>query len=337
MISVIVPVYGTEMYLSACVDSILNQTVRDLELLLIDDGSPDHSGEICDEYARKDGRVRVFHTENHGVSAARNLGIREARGEYIGFVDSDDWIEPDMYEVLLKNIEAAGADISVCGTWYEYGFLSEAARDRVDSVFIGTEAISALLRNHLKNLVWNKLYRRTLWNNIAFPEGHIYEDVATVYKLVLMSEKVVSTSGCLYHYRQVQNSISTSNTMKNLIDFWTGFFNRYMDLMSLPAVCQNEELVSILRQETAKGAVKAWWWVYKMPRESRDMDHLKTVSAFVRITFPVFGEPGWDFYLRVSVFLARYTNEFAFAVGYYLNIIHRFFRKLNRFARKIPV
>ena len=101
MISIIVPVYRVEPYLRQCIESILGQTYRDIEVLLIDDGSPDHSREICDEYAEKDGRVRVFHTENRGLSAARNLGLQEAKGEYIGFVDSDDWIEPEMYEVLL--------------------------------------------------------------------------------------------------------------------------------------------------------------------------------------------------------------------------------------------
>ncbi|MBO7397990.1 MAG: glycosyltransferase family 2 protein, partial [Clostridia bacterium] len=97
MISVIVPVYKTEEYLNQCVESILNQTYKDLEILLIDDGSPDRCGELCDDFAERDNRIRVFHTENRGVAAARNFGIREAKGEYIGFVDSDDWIEPDMY------------------------------------------------------------------------------------------------------------------------------------------------------------------------------------------------------------------------------------------------
>lgn len=121
MISIIVPVYKVEPYLRQCVDSILNQTYRDLEILLIDDGSPDCCGKICDEYEKKDKRVRVFHTENRGLSIARNLGLKETQGDYIGFVDSDDWIEPDMYEVLLKCLEETGADICVCGYSYENG------------------------------------------------------------------------------------------------------------------------------------------------------------------------------------------------------------------------
>lgn len=111
MISVIVPVYKVAPYLRQCVDSIINQSFDDLEILLIDDGSPDQCGEICDEYAAKDSRVRVFHTENKGLSAARNLGLQKATGEYIGFIDSDDWIEPDMYEVLLRKDTPAGSPL----------------------------------------------------------------------------------------------------------------------------------------------------------------------------------------------------------------------------------
>jgi len=119
MISVIVPVYKVEQYLRQCIESILNQTYQDLEILLIDDGSPDRCGIICEEYAKKDPRIKVFHTENHGLSAARNVGLQIAKGEYIGFVDSDDWIEPDMYEILLRRLEETDTDISVCEIWRE--------------------------------------------------------------------------------------------------------------------------------------------------------------------------------------------------------------------------
>ena len=120
MISVIVPVYDVALYLRQCVYSIMNQSYADLEILLIDDGSPDQCGEICDEYVKQDNRVRVFHTDNRGLSAARNLGIRESNGNYIAFIDSDDWIEPDMYECLLRRAEETGADVVECGVYREY-------------------------------------------------------------------------------------------------------------------------------------------------------------------------------------------------------------------------
>ena len=114
LISIIVPVYKAEKYLRRCVDSILAQTYQNIEVLLIDDGSPDNSGEICDEYAEKDSRVRVFHKPNGGVSSARNLGLKEAKGDYIGFVDADDYIDKTMYEVLLCNLIKENSDISIC-------------------------------------------------------------------------------------------------------------------------------------------------------------------------------------------------------------------------------
>lgn len=110
-ISIIVPVYKAEPYLRKCIDSILNQTFKDFELILVDDGSPDRCGEICDEYALKDSRIKIIHKENSGRSSARNVGLDIAQGEYIGFVDSDDWIEPDMYEVLYSKAKIESADI----------------------------------------------------------------------------------------------------------------------------------------------------------------------------------------------------------------------------------
>ena len=116
------PRYWSRLYIAPrqCIDSILNQTYRNLEILLIDDGSPDKCGEICEGYARLDSRIRIFHTGNKGLSAARNLGLREAKGEYIGFVDSDDWLEYDMYEILLRRLEKTRTNISACGVWKEY-------------------------------------------------------------------------------------------------------------------------------------------------------------------------------------------------------------------------
>ena len=130
MISVIVPVYNVEPYLRKCLDSIVNQTYRDFEILIIDDGSTDGSGRICDEYAEKDSRIKVFHTENRGLSCARNLGLAEAKGEWIGFVDSDDWIEPDMYEVLIRRAEETGADVVECSHYKELDGKTITARKR---------------------------------------------------------------------------------------------------------------------------------------------------------------------------------------------------------------
>ena len=120
LISIIVPIYNVEKYLKKCIDSIINQTYKNLEIILVDDGSPDNCGKICDEYAKKDNRIKVIHKENGGVSSARNVGVENATGEYIGFVDSDDYIEKDMYEVLINNLKKENADISIISNYEVY-------------------------------------------------------------------------------------------------------------------------------------------------------------------------------------------------------------------------
>ena len=322
MISIIVPVYKVEPYLRQCVDSILAQTYWDIEVLLIDDGSPDHCGEMCDEYGRQDARVRVFHTENRGLSAARNLGISEARGEYIGFVDSDDWIEPDMYEVLLRRMQETGADIGVCGLWYERKNTREVAKDVIDAGFTDEEPIKALILNHLKNYAWNKLYDRKLWNDVSFPEGHVFEDVATTYKAILNAEKVVSCSKPLYHYRQREDSIGSSHSMDNLLDYWDAYYGRYEALVDAETIT-GQAIAEKLEEQIANAALRIWRWIWVIPVTERDEKRVKTISTFIRNNYPHFGINGWRAYLRSGIFLVRYANSVSYAIAYCMNWFYR--------------
>ena len=227
MISIIVPVYKVEPYLRQCVDSILGQTYRDIEVLLIDDGSPDRCGEICDEYGAKDQRVRVFHTENRGLSAARNLGLREAKGEYIGFVDSDDWIEPDMYEVLLRRMQETGADIGVCGAWEEFPTTSKELILK-DAVYSGAESLEALIDEDINDYAWNKLYRYQLFQDVLFPRGLNYEDITIMHKVIHKAEIVVVDHSLKYHYRQRSESITDKYTPRNILHFARAHISRYL-------------------------------------------------------------------------------------------------------------
>ena len=183
MISVIVPVYNVEPYLEKCLDSIIGQTYKDLDILVIDDGSTDHSDEICDKYAEKDKRIKVFHTENRGLSAARNLGLENAKGEYIGLVDSDDWIEQDMFEALLSKIEETAADVAECGSFVDYPEKS-IKRTAIQQVVQSEESIEALLHGRISTQVWNKLYNRSCFENVRFPDGRSFEDIATTHKII---------------------------------------------------------------------------------------------------------------------------------------------------------
>ncbi len=331
MISIIVPVYKVEPYLRQCVDSILNQTYSDLEVLLIDDGSPDKCGEICDEYAAADSRVRVIHKLNGGISSARNAGLDAATGEYIGFVDSDDWIEPRMFEVLLNALTEADADISICDYWLEYASGREIACGFTDRTLCGYEVTSALVQNEFGNTVWNKLFRKHCWLDIRFPLFRKYEDVATVYRTILSTETITVKSNPLYHYRKRAGSITTTPSMDNLADQWFAYFVKYECLNSLVSKgSKNKETMKRLRTEIAYAAVRPFRWIYRIPVAERDTELLKTVSRFLRDNFKVVGERGWKPDLRLAALLSRRTNEFAYAMIYFLNWVYKCGAKISR-------
>ncbi|MBQ7882921.1 MAG: glycosyltransferase, partial [Phascolarctobacterium sp.] len=171
-LSIIVPVYKVEQYIHKCVDSILNQSFTDFELILVDDGSPDNCGKICDEYAAKDKRVRVIHKENGGVSQARNLGIDEAKGEYISFIDPDDWVDLDMYEKLFSFVDQNELDVA-CFEVYEVkgSKCSTSFRFNEDKVMDGQTALKNILVDIIDNSPCNKVYKKTVWEGVRFPVG----------------------------------------------------------------------------------------------------------------------------------------------------------------------
>ncbi len=204
-ISIIVPVYKVENYLRACVDSILNQTFEDYELILIDDGSPDRCGEICDEYVEKDARIKVIHQKNGGLSAARNAGMKIAKGYYVSFIDSDDVVAGNYFQVLYDNLKREEADISCC-TMKEFADNCEFDYNDYSSVCLsGKDAVlSQYGYSTQKNVsvsAWGKLYRRELFNGISFPKGKIHEDQAVVPIVLSKAEKVVLCESALYGYR----------------------------------------------------------------------------------------------------------------------------------------
>lgn len=204
LLSIIVPVYKVEKYLPRCLDSILAQTYKNLEVLLIDDGSPDNSGAICDEYASRDNRIRVFHKENNGVSSARNLGLKEAKGEYIGFVDSDDFIASEMYAVLVANLEEHDADISICGFVQEdtSGVFHRYFKEDITINLSTDEQIECLLENrYYRCSIWDRIFKKEVLNNVSFHKDiKIYEDMLFDYEAIKNSQKAVYTSTPYYYY-----------------------------------------------------------------------------------------------------------------------------------------
>lgn len=215
-LSIIVPVYKVEAFLDKCVESILAQTYKDYELILVDDGSPDRCGDMCEAWAKKDDRILVIHKDNGGLSDARNAGINVARGDYIGFVDSDDYIKPDMFEVLVNNLEENGADISMCGyaDVYVDGIRKES-NDRKVYIWNQKEAIHQILLGKLLSVhAWVKLYKRFLFSSIRYPKGKISEDAYIIMDLMSLAKKSVFTPYSAYYYVHRGESINTSKYTK---------------------------------------------------------------------------------------------------------------------------
>lgn len=212
LISVIIPVYNTEKYLKDCVNSVLNQTYKNLEIILVDDGSTDSCPQICDEYNKKDKRIIVMHKINGGLSDARNQGIEVAKGEYIAFIDSDDYISTVFIEELHNACELNAVDISCCNFYRKYRNNHTAAhKPTANKKFTNIEAVKDIfLANSLcEVMTWNKLYRISLFkqSNIRFPVGKLHEDVYTTYKLFYLANGIIYINEPLYFYLQRPDSI----------------------------------------------------------------------------------------------------------------------------------
>ena len=202
LVSVIVPVYKAEAYLHKCVDSLLAQTMTDFEVLLIDDGSPDRSGAMCDEYAAKDSRIRVFHKENGGVASARQVGIENVRGEYTIHADPDDWVEPTMLEELYAKAKEDDADMVICD-YYIHSSKHISYKSQDIGIFSVNNVIVALFQGELYVSLWNKIVRTSCFcNNINFDQSVIVaEDVLFCLSLLKNSiKRVVYTPKAYYHY-----------------------------------------------------------------------------------------------------------------------------------------
>ena len=208
-ISVIVPVFNVAGYLPQCVDSILSQDYGNLEVILIDDGSTDGSGEICDRYAALDSRVRVIHQKNGGAAAAKNAGLRLATGEYLAFADSDDYLEPGAYGFLMKVLLENGAD-AVQGSFREV-YRNRAEEQRIsEEILEGYDYLLRFPKDFSCALLWNKLYRRALFDGVFFEEGHKIDDEYFTYQGFLQPRKVVRADRIVYNYRKRASSVMSS-------------------------------------------------------------------------------------------------------------------------------
>lgn len=230
-ISVIVPIYKVEDYLHRCVDSIINQTYTNLDIILVDDGSPDNCPMICDEYAKKDTRIRVIHKKNGGLSDARNAGLEIATGEYIGFVDSDDWIHKDMYSILYNIMMKKQCDIVECNATKIYDIINDKDINFKYRFFNYTKenAIEELISEKtIQQTVWNKLYKKELIQDIFFEKGKVHEDEFWTYQAINKCNNLIHVDLDLYYYFQRENSIMGNKYSLKRLNAIEGRYNRYL-------------------------------------------------------------------------------------------------------------
>lgn len=237
IISIIVPIYKVEKYLDRCINSILNQTFKDFELILVDDGSPDRCGDICEKYAKKDKRIKVIHKENGGLSDARNVGLDIATGKFIGFIDSDDFIHKDMYMVLYDAIIKSKSDISQCKFKYfskEDELNKNIINDGKYEIYNNINAIEEIIDNkNLNTNVWNKLYKRELFNDIRFPKGKIHEDEFVTYKVFYRAKTVSYVNKELYYYFSNDTGIMKNLNINSKFDWIEAIEERNEFLLSI--------------------------------------------------------------------------------------------------------
>lgn len=237
LISIIVPIYKIDRFIGVCIESILNQTYRNLEIILVDDGSPDRCPEICDLYARKDSRIKVIHKQNGGLVSARKAGILAAQGEYIGYVDGDDWISPKFYESLYTSIEDCNADVAIAGFSRDLFDKRDTILNSIPSgVYVGLSieslkkqmiSVGPFFTHGITTYLWNKLFRREVivQHQLACDESiTIGEDAAVTYPTLMDCTKIVITDNCDYHYRQREDSMLKQSS---------NYQEEYMRLLSL--------------------------------------------------------------------------------------------------------
>lgn len=240
LISIVVPIYNVEKYLVKCIESLLKQTYTNLEIILVNDGSTDNSLSLCEEYRKKDNRIKIINKKNGGLSDARNKGIDVATGKYIAFVDSDDYIECDMIEVLYRDLKENNANISMCGfdKIYEDESLKDNKNEIIDykfEVFDREKSIRELiLDKKIHNYAWNKLYEKSLFNEIRYPFGKKMEDIGTTYLLFNKADIIVNNPVKKYNYTQRKNSIvNTTSDNKLYIDRFELVKERYIFLSNI--------------------------------------------------------------------------------------------------------
>ena len=284
-ISIIVPVYQVEKYLERCVNSILKQYYRDFELILVNDGSKDKSGEICDNLKKIDNRITVIHKENGGLSSARNAGLEIAKGEYVGFIDSDDWITEDMFEHLINLIDKYKCQIASCSYIFSNGNTVFKQPELNIKVFNKTEALIYYMQDGMENRIsdysaWIKLYSKELFKSTKFPIGQLYEDGATNFELIQKVDRYVKSNKICYYYFQDGESITRGGFKIRDIDL----IKVGDDFIRLASAENNEKLMRLAVEKKARSyfSLLAKILVYGFSEECNEQEIISNLTKELR-------------------------------------------------------
>jgi len=310
LISVIVPIFNVEQYLEKCINSLINQTYKNIEIILVDDGSTDKSSKICDKYASQDNRIKVIHKQNGGISSARNTGMNIAKGKYYSFVDADDMVANDFYESLYTLLKKYNADISVCDyiRIYDYEFDIPEIQEVVTEYTNDTFAPLFNLKTHpYAVMIWNKLYIRDLFDGIEFLEGMVHEDEELTYRVCDKSKKIVFTNRQLYYYNQFNQSSFMHVFNKKRLDLFYHLSNRaklyktkdeklYFDTIALILFRVRSSYIFALASKADKSVFKIikdtfkeYYLIYKGFKGKYDIPLSDKISNFCFIYFkPLF-------------------------------------------------
>lgn len=229
MVDIIIPVYNVSLYLQKCLDSVLRQTYNNIHIIIVDDGSTDGSSSICDEYSQYD-NVTIVHQKNGGLSAARNTGLEKSNGDFVMFIDSDDWIEPNTVETLLNVLIKNDGDIACSRFFFEYEdkTICTSPQKGEIKIYNQEEALKEVLaKRSIGYAAWGKIYKRSLFDDIKFPEGKIHEDIPVTPKLFLKCNRIITTDIALFHYRQQEGSLSRGLYKKSHYDLYQFSVNNH--------------------------------------------------------------------------------------------------------------
>ena len=336
LVSVIIPVYNVYPYLTECLESVLNQTYKNLEIIIVDDGSTDGSEKICDSYASKDPRIRLIHQKNQGVSAARNTGLDMMNGDVVAFLDSDDAYHPAFVEIMLDVLTKKQTDIVMCERVFCYtagkmtAHLPEIDYEPTSCESYDKKSFFRKIANGFSaQSVWNNIYKNYLWKDIRFPVGHVYEDLDTTYKVLALCNTICVIDTPLYLYRKRPGSITETVSQKSISDCLLAK-EHFLDFVekNTPEIFTDEHLEKILRRHF-RGMISLYGRYKKGSND--DPKFMKQLRNRIIETGSVLHIHSKDVSLKILDFLIRYCP---FGIRVLYRIIYPLRNMILRFLNK---